>query len=397
MWASILLKIKELLQIAIQDFINQQLDKPAADLLFLAKKYPEWDMAAIAQQVEGKQKAKHKLASWFKQKQLLYPSRLSMEQCSSELSARYKAQICQGDRFIDLTGGFGVDSYFIAQSFNEATHCELNSQLQAIATHNFKALEANIQSFNEDGLKHLENSHKPFDLIYLDPARRSDENKKVIRLEDYTPNVLEHLDLLFEKGEYILLKTAPLLDIKQAFNQLKSVHSIHVVSIKNECKEVLYLLKKESEKQTLIHCVDLAKEHSFSFKYEEEKIPCSKSLPLNYLYEPNAAILKAGAFNSIGNAFKLQKLHSNSHLYTSENFLSNFPGRVFSIDAIAKLNKKELAQLIPEKKAHISRRNFPLSVAQIRQKTALKEGGDKYLFATTLKNNKPTILLCSKV
>ncbi len=373
------------------------MDKPAADLLFLAKKHPDWDMVAIAQQVEGKQKAKNKLPTWFQQEGLLYPVRLSMEQCSSELTAQYKSKLCKGENFIDLTGGFGVDSYFISQSFKKGVHCELNSELQAIVAHNFKTLEANIQSFNEDGLKHLQKTAEQFDLTYIDPARRGSANQKVIRLEDYTPNILEHLDLLFEKGKQILLKTAPLLDIKQVLSQLPHIKEVHVVAVNNECKEVLYLLDKEQTTSPTIHCVDLSKKNQFDFLYQNEEAICSTELPLKYLYEPNVSILKAGAFNSIGNAFDLQKLHPNSHLYTSNKLLNDFPGRRFFIEERTKLNKKELAILLPNKKANITRRNFPLSVADIRKKTGLKEGGDKYLFATTLKDNKPTILVCSKI
>lgn len=354
-------------------------------------------MAAIAQQVEGKQKSKNKLPAWFQKEGLLYPVRLSMEQCSSELTAQYKAQLSKGENFIDLTGGFGVDSYFISQSFSKGVHCELNSELQTIVAHNFNTLGANIRSFNKDGLKHLQKTSKQFDLIYIDPARRGIRNQKVIRLEDYTPNILDHLDLLFEKGKQILLKTAPLLDIKQVLSQLPHIQEVHVVAVNNECKEVLYLLGKENPYETQIHCVDLAKEQKFDFTFQEEERICTTSQPLTYLYEPNAAILKAGAFNSIGNIFDLHKLHPNSHLYTSDALLSNFPGRVFVIEEITKLNKKELAILLPNKKANITRRNFPLSVADIRKKIGLKEGGDKYLFATTLKDNKPTILVCSKI
>lgn len=354
-------------------------------------------MVAIAQQVEGKQKAKNKLPSWFKTKNLLYPVRLSMEQCSSELTAQYKASLTQGNNFIDLTGGFGVDSYYIGQSFSKGTHCEVNKDLQAIVAHNFQTLNTNLQSINEDGLEQLKNSREEFDLIYLDPARRGKHQEKVIRLEDYTPNILEHLDLLFQKGKQLLLKTAPFLDIKQVLNQLSGVHSVHVVALNNECKEVLYLLKRGFTEETQLHCVDVAKKHAFSFHYQEEKDSCPTSLPLKYLYEPNAAILKGGAFNSISTAFKLLKLHINSHLYTSDSLQSDFPGRIFKIEQISKLNKKELNRILPSKKANITRRNFPLTVAEIRQKTGLKEGGDNYLFATTLKDHKPMILVCTKV
>lgn len=372
------------------------MDKPAADLLFLTKKYPDWDMVAIAQQVAGKQKAKKKIPTWFNTNNILYPVRLSMEQCSSEQTAQYKASICLGKRFIDLTGGFGVDTYFISQSFKEGVHCELNEELQHIAQHNFKTLGSGIQSFHQNGLEYLQTVQEKFDLIYIDPARRNDNNQKVIQLADYTPNILENLNLLFEKGKQILVKVAPLLDIKQVLNELPHVKEIHIVSLKNECKEVLYLLDKEYDGEAKLHCVNIDKsKYKFTYSKEEKSAPLSE--PLSYLYEPNASILKAGGFNSIAQDFNLQKLHPNSHLYTTQELVTDFPGRTFKIDAICKYNKKDLLQHLPKKKANITRRNFPVSVADIRKKTGVKEGGEHYLFATTLNDNKPKILICSKI
>tara|TARA_B100001115_G_scaffold182364_1_gene178433 strand:+ start:1691 stop:2809 length:1119 start_codon:yes stop_codon:yes gene_type:complete len=372
------------------------LDKTAADLLFLSKKYPDWNMAAIAQQVAGKQKTKKKIPTWFNTKNILYPVRLSLEQCSSEETAKYKAEIIQGKRFIDLTGGFGVDTYFISRSFKESVHCEINEELQYIAQHNFKILGSGIQSFHQNGLEYLKTVKEKFDLIYIDPARRNYNNQKVIKLSDYTPNILEHIDLLFEKGKNILVKTAPLLDIKQALNELPYVKEIHIVSLKNECKEVLYLLDQKHTAEAYLHCINTTQsKYSFSYSQENETAPLSD--PLDYLYEPNASILKAGAFNSIANDFKLQKLHPNSHLYTSHNLLEGFPGRTFKIDTICKYNKKEILKHFSVKKANIARRNFPDSVVDIRKKTGIKEGGEHYLFATTLQDNQPKILLCTKV
>ena len=389
-------KIKYLLKKEIQCFINQQLEKPAADLLFLAKRYPEWDMASIAQQLEGKQKAKDKIPTWFNTENILYPVRLSVEQCSSEESAKYKAEITQGKRFIDLTGGFGVDTYFISQSFKESVHCEINKELQYIAQHNFKTLGSGIQSFHQNGLKYLQTVQEKFDLIYIDPARRNKNNQKVVKLSHYTPNILEHIDLLFEKGVNILLKTSPFLDIKQVLNELPHVKEIHIVSLKNECKEVLYLLDQKHTEEVKLHCIDIT-QSKFSFSYSQENETAPLSDPLDYLYEANASILKAGAFNSIANDFNLRKLHPNSHLYTSHSLVEDFPGRTFKLDAVCKYNKKELLKHLSDKKANITRRNFPVSIKEIRKKTGIKEGGEHYLFATTLKDNQPKILICSKI
>ena len=372
------------------------MDKPVADLLFLAKKYPDWDMASIAQQVEGKQKAKGKIPTWFCTNNILYPVRLSMEQCSSEETAKYKAEITQGKRFIDLTGGFGVDTYFISKSFKESVHCEINKELQYIAQHNFKTLGSSIKSIHQNGLKYLQTVRGKFNLIYIDPARRNENNKKVVKLSQYTPNILKYIDLLFEKGGNILVKTAPFLDIKQVLKELPYVKEIHIVSLKNECKEVLYLLDQKYKGEVQLHCINITQsKYSFSYSQENETAPISD--PLDYLYEANASILKAGAFNSIANDFKLRKLHPNSHLYTSHSLVEDFPGRTFKLDAVCKYNKKELLKYLSEKKANITRRNFPVSITEIRKKTGIKEGGEHYLFATTLKDNQPKILLCSKI
>ena len=389
-------KIKYLLKKEIQCFINQQLEKPAADLLFLAKRYPEWDMPSIAQQLEGKQKAKGKIPTWFNTYNILYPVRLSLEQCSSEETAKYKAKIIQGKRFIDVTGGFGVDTYFISESFKHSVHCEINEDLHHIAQHNFKILGSGIKSLHQNGLKYLQTVQENFDLIYIDPARRNKLNQKVVKLSHYTPNILEHMDLLFKKGVNILVKTSPFLDIKQVLKELPFVKEIHIVSLKNECKEVLYLLDQKHTEEVKLHCIDI-NQSKFSFSYSQENETAPLSDPLDYLYEANTSILKAGAFNSIAKNFKLRKLHINSHLYTSHDLVENFPGRTFKVNAICKFDKKELLKHISNKKANITRRNFPASVAEIRKKTGLKEGGQHYLFATTLKDNQPKILICSKI
>ena len=246
-------------------------------------------MAAIAQQVAGKQKTKKKIPTWFNTKNILYPSRLSMEQCSSEETAKYKAKIIQGKCFIDLTGGFGVDTYFISQSFKKSVHCEINQELQFIAQHNFKKLGSNILSLNQNGLDYLQTVQEKFDLIYIDPSRRNNNNHKVVKLSDYTPNILENINLLFEKGENILVKTAPFLDIKQVLNELPNVKEIHIVSLKNECKEVLYLLNQKYIGEVKLNCINIS-QSNYSFSYSQENKTAPISEPINYLYEPNSSI-----------------------------------------------------------------------------------------------------------
>ena len=327
-----------------QKFIDENYNKPLDKVLFsIIKKY-EIDIPTLANQLKGKKIANTKLPSWKKYNSLIYPSQVSMEQCSSELSAKYKSEIVRGKSCIDLTGGFGIDSFFLANSFKNVWHCEINKELQFIAKHNFKVLSSDVQSISHDGISYLKATDKYFDLIYIDPSRRDSRNNKVIKLENYTPNILEHIPLLLRKGKQILLKTTPLVDIKQVLKQIPKVSQVHVVAINNECKELLFLINsKSSNKSTTICCKDLTKNVNFSFDFEKEsQYTIDLSLPLKYLYEPNSSILKGGAFKSISKHYNLFKLHNNSHLYTSNKYLKGFPGRCFEIVADCGLNKKEI-------------------------------------------------------
>ena len=381
----------------IQDFINRQLHSTAADLMLQASKYPEWNMKAIAQQLLGKQLAQKKIPHWFQNDYIIYPPRLSMEQCSSEATAKYKSTIIHSGKGIDLTGGFGVDTYFLAQKSDAIVYCEQNEDLANNVKHNLEVLgQENCKVFVGDGIHYLK-KNEAVDWIYIDPARRK-ENQRVFRLQDCEPNVIDFKTLFFEKAHQILIKTAPLLDIKQTLMDLGCVKEVHVVAVNNECKEVLYLLEKGFSSETQIHCINLTKEHQeeFSLTISEEKesvIVLSK--PLKYIYEANSAIMKAGAFKSVAARCELKKLHQNSHLYTSDEYVSNFPGRRFKLTDVLSPNRKELMKLKIHK-ANLACRNYPQKVDVLKKKLKLKDGGKDYIFATTLSDGKPKLILCSK-
>ncbi len=387
---------QQLLNQEIQDFINENLDLPLEKILFYCQKNSNWNGSLIANQIHGIKKIKDKIPSWSKKESLLYPEKKSIEQCSSEATAIYKSKLAKGESFIDLTGGFGVDSFFIKQSFNRGVYCETNIDLFEIVKHNFKQLDCKVDIFNRSGIELLTDKVEKFDLIYIDPSRRNKDKKRVFKLEDYSPNIAEHVDLFLEKSDKILIKTAPFLDISQVMKSLPHLSDVHVISINNDCKEVLYLVDKNIKQETQVHCIDLAKETSFSFQYSQEQTRSSLSEPLSFLYEPNTSILKAGAFNSIATFHKVSKLHPNSHLYTSKELITNFHGRKFKVIGICKPNKKEVSKFIDNGKANISRRNFPLSTEEIRKKLKLKDGGNHYLFATTLANDKKVIIVTEK-
>ena len=382
----------------IQDFIDRHLKSKAADLMLQASKYPEWDMKSVVQQLLGKQLAQKKLPNWFQNKNVLYPARLSMEQCSSEATAKYKSSIIHSGKGIDLTGGFGVDAYYLAQKSDILIYCEQNADLAKMVTHNFKALgQDNCSVYIGDGIHHLKEL-EPLDWIYIDPARRK-ETQRVFRLQDCEPNIMDCEALFFEKARKILIKTAPLLDINQTLKDLACVKEVHVVALNNECKEVLYLIEKGYNAEADIHCIHLSKENHkrFSFKISEEQdASIEYSKPLKYIYEAHSAIMKGGAFKSVAERYQLKKLHQHTHLYTSDKKVSDFPGRSFICEGEIGPNRKDLLKL-GVYKANLACRNFPQKVEVLKKKLKLKDGGENYIFATTLIDGKPKLLLCKKV
>ena len=292
-----------------------------------------------------------------------------------------------------------MDCYYFAKQFKNVTHCEINEDLSEIVKHNYQQLKIdNIHCLNTDGIAHIKQSQETFDWIYIDPSRRHDSKGKVFFLNDCLPNVPEYLELLFNHSKRILIKTSPLLDFSIGINELKNVKTIHVVAVNNEVKELLWILEKDYDKGINIATINLKSNKTEEFEFplnKESEAEVSYSEPLNYMYEPNSAILKSGAFKSIASQLNVYKLHVNSHLYTY-NKLIKFPGRRFKIDKVLPYNKKLLKKEFMYIKANISIRNFPETVNQIRSKFSIKDGGDMYLFFTTNCNNEKIILVCSK-
>ncbi|MGV3502426.1 MAG: THUMP-like domain-containing protein [Adhaeribacter sp.] len=382
-------------------YLQEHADQEAATLMLQAGRYPNLPVALLVQQIQARQKARYKLPTWYREPQIRYPATLSVEQSSSEKTASYKASLVQGDALVDLTGGFGVDSYFFARHFRQVCYVERQAALCQAAAYNARVLgAANIHFHQDEARAFLESFPGPADVIYLDPARRDLANKKVHLLADCEPDILDLLPLLLAKSRQVLLKTSPMLDIHLALQQLPQVQQVHVVAVDNECKEVLYLLGPDSPPSPPVTAVNLVGENqqqAFTFSQaSEDQAPVTYAQAGTFLYEPHAAIMKAGGFRSLASYLQLAKLHRNSHLYTSDSVIENFPGRVFRRLATCRYHKKELLALLPDKKANITVRNFPDTVAQIRAKTGLKEGGSHYLLATTDLHNKPVILVCEK-
>lgn len=383
------------------DFIQKNLHRDLAELALEAKKYPEMPMPFVIEQIYGKRKAKLKLPSWHENEQLIYPSKVSMEQCSSEQTASFKASLIQGDSLIDLTGGLGIDVIYFSKSFREVSYVEQQEDLVTIVKHNAQVLGiTNLVCHQGNGVEFIEKNSKVFDWIYLDPARRDSQNNKLVGLESCQPNVLLIKEELLQKSKNILLKLSPMLDIHLAIRQLACVQKVWVVSVQNECKELLFQLGNEVVDDIPIHCVDIQKDNTVvqfeALANQEYYAQVELSDPKTYLYEPNVAILKGGLYKTLANQFNFTKLHAHSHLYTADELIEYFPGRSFKTLAVYPFNKKVLLKAIPTKKINITVRNFPLTVAEIRKKTGLKDGGDLYLFATTNKEGKKLCVLCEK-
>lgn len=462
------------------DFIRQHQDEDVRQLAFLGSKYPDVDMPFALDQIRGRQMARTKLPRWANIDGIIYPPHISMEQCSSEVTAMYKAELAarlvknnqQNARighslgkinFLDMTGGFGVDfSYIAAQLGVKSMYVERQAHLCEAAKENFERLGLkNAIVKNGDGVEVLHTfglqedespqnapnaesyqgrSAKPLQLIFIDPARRDNAGNKVVSLQDCTPDATLLQDEMLEKSDFVIIKLSPMLDWHRAVNELKQVREVHIVSTGNECKELLLVLSSslgdkaksstevdeahvsETDDETShlkVYCINDNQVMSYDetdksvvniasgkecgivrlekCSNEENDLPQDGSKSL-YLYEPNASLMKAGCFGVISSRYGVKMLAKNSHLFVSEDPVADFPGRSFRIKAVSSFNKKDLKrQLSGITKANIATRHFPLSVTELRKRLKLKDGGDTYIFATTLSDESHVLFICEKV
>ncbi len=353
-------------------------------------------------QLFARQHVKSKLPFLYNHPEIVYPVTLSLEQSSSQETAAYKASLFHGDSFIDLSGGLGIDSYFLSENFRSGIIVERNPELAAIVAHNYALLNRHNVQFacGEDASDFLSDYEGKADLIYIDPARRDGHGGKIVKLGDCEPNVLELRDKMFAISTTVLIKTSPLLDIQLAVNELKYVKKVYVIAVENECKELLFHLEDKYEGEFAIQTVNLEKGEAtvFSFVTKEERESSSSSGEIRkYLYEPNAAIMKSGGFKSIGLRLGLTKIQMHTHLYTSDELITDFPGRSFEILMISKVDKQEVQRIIQGHKANVSIRNFPGSAQELKKNLGLSDGGDFYIFGTTDMNDKKVLLITKKV
>ena len=413
---------------ATQDFIRQHQDGDVRQLAFLGSKNPEVDMPFALDQIRGRKMARAKLPRWANIDGIIYPPHISMEQCSSESTALYKAELAarllglpdssfsEEIGFVDLTGGFGVDfSYIAARLGMKSMYVERQVHLCEAAKENFERLGLkNAIVKNGDGIEVL-HSLKELKLIFIDPARRDDAGNKVVSLKDCTPDVTVLQEEMLLKADYVIIKLSPMLDWHRAISELSHVREVHIISVNNECKELLLVLSARNmgdmeassadgevkhAGNLRIYCVNDAQ----SFVCDEldmESSPVRIAPPvleeMQYLYEPNASLMKAGCFGVLSERYDVRMLSKNSHLFVSQAPIEAFPGRSFRIIAISSFNKKELKRhLSGITKANIATRNFPLSVAELRKRLKLKDGGETYIFATTLSDDSHVLVITEK-
>lgn len=353
----------------------------------------------IAGQIAGRRKAKEKLPLFYSTSGIVYPPVANLEQSSSEATARFKNEILSGvlapvsATGADITGGLGVDTFFLSRTVKEMVYAEPDETLLQIARHNHLLLGAdNISYYPQTAESFLEESHRYFDFIYIDPSRKTTSGKKVVTFENSEPDTVKLQIKLFEKAALLLVKASPLLDIQAGMQQLAHVKKAYVVSVNNECREVLFLCDRSFEGVAHIEAVNLAEgrpAETFIFSFEEERnLQSDFSDPLRYLYEPNASILKAGAFKTVGNRFGLRKIQVNTHLYTADKLINDFPGRKFIIEQLVKPDPSVLKQFFPQGKANVTTRNYPLTAEALKKKSGLRDGGEAFLIGFSGRQKK---------
>lgn len=388
------------------EFIKAHQDDDVRRLALAAAGDNTIDLPFALDQIAGRQTARRKLPSWAATEGITYPPHISMEQCSSEQTARYKAAVAArlagGGRLIDITGGFGADFSFMARGFGEAVYIERQEHLCGMARANFGLLGLEQATVvNGDGVEYVRAMEGRAALIFADPARRNDRGSRTFAISDCTPDMSAALDTLLDKADCVMIKLSPMLDWRKAAADLgPAVREIHIVSAANECKELLAVASREGSGPPRIFCVNDDTAVEYVAGEESEGLGGAAVIPQPgaFLYEPNASIMKAGCFGLIERRYGVRQIGRNSHLFVSDRRVDDFPGRHFVIGKVTTMNRKELGKALAGiSKANIAVRNFPLPVAALRKRLGIADGGDTYIFATTLEDRRHVLAVCSRI
>ncbi len=388
--------IEKLTHPEVNTFIKDHVNDDPAELMLKAHRYPDLPMAEIAEQIKSRQKARSKLPEWVQDFGLVFPPSSNLEQASSERTAKFKSRNLVGNRFADLTGGTGIDACYLSAGFQHSWYVEKDSTLCRLAEHNFRHLGREIRVVNRDAESFLRDSDSGFDLLYIDPSRRDRQKNRVYGLEDCEPDVFHLSGQMLNKAKNVLIKASPMLDIRSILRKLEQVYKVQVISVQNEVKEVLIWMNNEKTTEARIEAFGLrstGEDHAFGFCFsEEERAEVQYGLPERYICEPDSSLMKAGAFNLIAARYNLVKLHPNTHLYTSDAEVRDFPGRIFEVKQLVKPSARAFKDISAQGRINVLVRNYPLGANEIKKRYRLTDGGDDYLCFCTLANGEKKAL-----
>ena len=388
----------------LRDFIHEHINDDTAELLLAARKYPDIDVPFVVEQIEARRRLKGKLPEWYENKDIIMGGRVPAEQCSSELTARYKQSIVKGESLCDMTGGMGVDFWYMSEGMERAIYTERNEELCSIAKHNFQVLQPLGVEYVIRCGDGRELPIPSVDIIYLDPARRAGDGSRVYAMEDCEPNIVEWQDELLKHAKMVLVKLSPMVDLTDVLRKLKGVKELHIVGVKNECKEVLVKAHALDDSACAgcveVHCVDFLTSGKIEYVFSVlggMEISLIDGEVKRYLYEPDVTLMKAGAFGSLCARYPVWQLDVDTHLMTSDEWIPEFPGRVFEVEEMIPFSSKVLKRLKKEiPQANIAVRNFVMTADELRKKTGIKDGGDVYLFGAKVKDMGQMLLICRK-
>ena len=388
----------------LRDFIHEHINDDTAELLLAARKYPDIDVPFVVEQIEARRRLKGKLPEWYENKDIIMGGRVPAEQCSSEQTARYKQSIVKGKSLCDMTGGMGVDFWYMSEGMERAIYTERNEELCSIAKHNFQVLQPLRPEYVIRCGDGRELPIPSVDIIYLDPARRAGDGSRVYAMEDCEPNIVEWQDELLKHAKMVLVKLSPMVDLTDVLRKLKGVKELHIVGVKNECKEVLVKAHALDDSACAgcveVHCVDFLTSGKIEYVFSllgGMEISLTDGGVKRHLYEPDVTLMKAGAFGSLCARYPVWQLDVDTHLMTSDEWIPEFPGRVFEVEEMIPFSSKVLKRLKKEiPQANIAVRNFVMTADELRKKTGIKDGGDVYLFGAKVKDMGQMLLICRK-
>ena len=388
----------------LRDFIHEHINDDTAELLLAARKYPDIDVPFVVEQIEARRRLKGKLPEWYENKDIIMGGRVPAEQCSSELTARYKQSIVKGESLCDMTGGMGVDFWYMSEGMERAIYTERNEELCSIAKHNFQVLQTLRSEYVIRCGDGRELPIPSVDIIYLDPARRAGDGSRVYAMEDCEPNIVEWQDELLKHAKMVLVKLSPMVDLTDVLRKLKGVKELHIVGVKNECKEILVKVHAFDDSVCAgcveVHCVDFLTSGKIEYVFSllgGMEISLTDGGVKRHLYEPDVTLMKAGAFGSLCARYPVWQLDVDTHLMTSDEWIPEFPGRVFEVEEMIPFSSKVLKRLKKEiPHANIAVRNFVMTADELRKKTGIKDGGEVYLFGAKVKDVGQMLLKCRK-